>query len=140
MAYKIFLDVNIMADFLDTDRKEHVTATALFSAIEKQKVKAYFSESVINTTAYILRKIIETEAFKILMGDLLAIIKVLPCTNKIVKTAYLNAKNDLEDAVLYQIALNGKVDYFITNDNKDFQKLAHQSLPVLSAGKFLELI
>ncbi len=140
MAYKIFLDVNIMADFLDTDRKEHFTATALFSAIEKQKIKAYFSESVINTTGYILRKIIEVDVFKTLMADLLKIIKVLPCTNEMVKAAYLNAKNDLEDAVLYQLAISGKLDYFITNDNKDFQKLANPSLPILSAEKFLELI
>ena len=129
-----------MADFLDTDRKEHIAAKVLFSAIEKQKVKAYFSESVINTTVYVLRKIIEYDVFKILMADLLDIIKVLPCTNEIVKTAYLNAKNDLEDAVLYQIALNGKLDYFITNDNKDFQKIADNLLPIISTSKFLELL
>ncbi|RYX82496.1 PIN domain-containing protein [bacterium] len=140
MAYKIFLDINIMADFLDTDRKEHVAATILFSSIEKQKVKAYFSESVINTTGYILRKIIEIDIFKVLVADLLTIIKVLPCTNEIVKTAYSNAKNDLEDAVLYQIAHHGNLDFFITNDNKDFQKLANPSIPVLSAEQFLKLI
>ncbi len=140
MAYKGFLDINIMADFLDTDRKEHIAATALFSAIEKQKVKAYFSESVINTTGYVLRKIIEVDVFKILMDDLLEIIKVLPCTNETVKTAYLNAKNDLEDAVLYQIALNGKLDYFITNDNKDFQKIADKLLPIISTANLLKLI
>lgn len=140
MAYKIFLDINIMADFLDTGRKEHIAAKELFLAIEKRKVKAYFSESVVNTTGYLLRKIIEIDAFKVLIADLLALIIVLPCSNTIVKNAYLNAKNDLEDAVLYQIALSGKLDYFITNDNKDFQKLANQALPILSAGKFLELI
>ena len=140
MAYKVFLDINIMADFLDADRKEHIAAVALFSAIEKQKIKAYFSESVVNTTGYILRKIIEVDVFKELMADLLAIIKVLPCTNETIKTAYSNAKNDLEDAVLYQIALNGMLDYFITSDNKDFQKIADKSLPVFSAKKLLELI
>ncbi len=140
MAYSVFIDINIMADFLDNDRKEHIAAKTLFSAIEKQKVKAYFSESVVNTTGYILKKSIEVDTFKALMTDLLTIIKVLPCTNEIVKTAYLNAKNDLEDAVLYQIALNRKLDYFITNDHKDFQKLANQALPIISAGRFLELI
>ncbi len=140
MAHKIFLDINILVDFLDRDREEHTPAKQLFKAIENKKIKAYFSESVINTTAYIIRKRINVDTFKQLMSDLLLLIKVLPCTNPIVREAYKNAKNDLEDAVLYQIALNNKMDYFITSDNKDFEKLADKSLPIFSAKKLLELI
>jgi len=140
MAYKVFLDINILVDFLDMDRKEHAPAKELFEAIEKRQIKAYFSESIINTTAYIIRKRIKIDTFKQLMSDLLLLIKVLPCTNPIVLEAYKNAKNDLEDAVLYQIALNNKMDYFITSDNKDFEKLADKSLPIFSAKKLLELI
>lgn len=140
MAHKIFLDINILVDFLDRDREEHTSAKQLFEAIENKKIKAYFSESVINTTAYVIRKKIKVDIFKQLMFDLLLLVKVLPCTNVIVKEAYFNAKNDLEDAVLYRIALNHQLDYFITSDQKDFKKLAHQSLPVYSARSFLSLI
>ncbi len=140
MAFKIFLDVNILIDFLDAERKEHAQAKLLFEAIEKKKVKAHFFESVINTTAYIIRKKIKINLFKELMQELLLLIKVLPCTNKIVEDAYANAKNDLEDAVLYQIAFDNKMDYFLTSDNKDFVKIANGSLPILSTNKLLELI
>jgi len=34
MAYKVFLDINILVDFLDMDRKEHAPAKELFEAIE----------------------------------------------------------------------------------------------------------
>lgn len=111
MAHKIFLDINILVDFLDRDREEHTPAKQLFEAIENKKIKAYFSESVINTTAYVIRKKIKVDIFKQLMFDLLLLVKVLPCTNVIVKEAYFNAKNDLEDAVLYQIALNHQLYY-----------------------------
>lgn len=140
MAFKVFLDVNILIDFLDERRELHTSAILLFEAIENRKIKGYLSESVINNTSYILRKRIDNENFKLLIINLLLIVKVLPCTNLTINNAYLIAKNDLEDAVLYQVALEQDVNYFITNNYKDFQKLANPSLPILSAEKFLELI
>ena len=61
-------------------------------------------------------------------------------SNLIVQNAYKNAKNDLEDAVLYQIALEHKMDYFISSDVKDFKKIAKNSLPIVSAKKMLGII
>ena len=140
MACKIFLDTNVIADFLDRERMEHASALDLFNEIEQQNVHAFFSESVINTASYILRKIIPIPQFKILMNDMIAQIRILPCTNAIVEDAYKNAKNDLEDAVLYQVALSGKVDYFITSDTKDFKKLERASLSVVSAKKMIDIL
>lgn len=131
---------NILIDFLDAERKEHAQAKLFFEAIEDKKVKAYFSESVINTTAYILRKKIKPDLFKELMLELLLLIKVLPCTTEIVQDAYTNAKNDLEDAVLYQIAYDHKLDYCITSNDKDFRKIANELLPIISTEKLLKLI
>lgn len=140
MAYKIFLDINVVMDYIIPDRSEHLSSTQLFSEIENNNLQAYFSESVINTTAYLVHKDISINDFKILMNDLLSCIKVLPCSNAIVEDAYKNAKNDLEDAVLYQIALNGKMDYFITSNIKDFKKIAHPSLPVVTAKKMIDIL
>ena len=140
MVFKAFLDVNILIDFLDERRELHTSAIQLFEAIENRKIKGYLSESVINNTSYILRKRIDNENFKLLIINLLLMVKVLPCTNSTINKAYSIAKNDLEDAVLYQVALEQDVNYFITNNHKDFQKLADPSLPILSAEQFLELI
>jgi predicted nucleic acid-binding protein len=140
MGYKIFLDINVVADFLDTERKEHVNTTKLFEEIEKENFQAYFSESVVNTSSYILRKLISLSDFKLVMDDLVSFIKILPCTNVIIQEAYKNAKNDLEDAVLYQIAMAGKMDYFVTSDTKDFKKIQHPSLRVVSAKQLLEFV
>jgi predicted nucleic acid-binding protein len=129
-----------VADFLDRERTEYKSAFELFKEIEQQNIYAFFSESVINTASYVLRKVVPLPQFKILMSDLISHIKILPCTNAIVEQAYKNAKNDLEDAVLYQIALNGKMDYFITSDSKDFKKITHPLLPVVSAKKMLDIL
>ena len=140
MAYKIFLDVNVVADFFDELRLEHASAINLFQKIDSGMVFSYFSESVVNTTSYILRKIISPAEFIQLMNEMLSFISILPCNNDTVINAYYNAKNDLEDAVLYQIALENKMDYFVTSDIKDYKKIAHPLLPVVNAKKMAQLI
>ena len=140
MAIKIFLDINIVVDFVDSLRPEHEAAKDLFNLIDSGKVQAYFSESVINTSAYLVRKVIPIGLFKELIINLLELIKVLPCNNLIIEQAYHLAKNDLEDAVLYQIAFANKMDFFITNNKKDFNKIAHPSLKVVSANEVVNLL
>ena len=139
MAFKVFLDVNIVVDYFLPQREGNNNARLLFEKIDGIYVQAYFSESVVNTTSYLVRKIISQNDYKTVMADLLSFIKVLPCSTDIIHKAYANAKNDLEDAVLYQIALNGKMDYFITSNYKDLKKIALPSLPVLSAKELLKL-
>jgi predicted nucleic acid-binding protein len=140
MAYKIFLDINIIADFFDTDRTEYSSAKNLFEEMERGHIHGFFSESVVNTSCYILRKIVSQSQFKDLMTDLISFIKVLPCSTIIIEEAYKNAKNDLEDAVLYQIALSGKMDYFITHDRKHLKKIEQRSLPIISSKEMIEIL
>ena len=140
MAYKIFIDANIFIDFFDVSRKGYAEARQLFEAIEEGNAKAFISESVINISEYILTKRININVFKQMIIDLMKIITILPCSNAIVLQAYRNAKNDLEDAVLYQIALENKMDFFITNNLKDFKKIQHPSLQIVSAKQLLELL
>ncbi len=140
MAYKVFLDINILVDFVDSSRKEHESAKNLFDSIDEGRIQAYFSESVINTSSYLVRKVIPVTIFNRLIVRLLGLVKILACTNLIVEEAYNLAKNDLEDAVLYQIALSNRLDFFVTNDKKDFNKIAHPSLKVVSAREALNLL
>jgi len=104
MANKIFLDINILVDFVDATRAEHQTAKDLFNLIEERKIQAYLSESVINTTAYLVRKAIHVKVFTNLIIRLLEFVDVLSCNNSVIEYACRIVKNDFEDAVLYIIA------------------------------------
>jgi predicted nucleic acid-binding protein len=135
MACKIFFDTNIIVDYCLASREGHQNAIELMTKIDDFYLQAFISESVVNTTTYLIQKIISIEEIKRLIIDLTSVIHILPCSNKIIEEAYQRAKNDLEDAVLYQIALHGKMDYFITSNIKDFKKIEHPLLPVVSAKK-----
>ena len=140
MDCKFFLDINIVVDYLLHGRDHHTEAKELLRETDGLFVQAFFSENVINTTAYLVQKIIDAADLKILVNDLVSFITVLPCTNNTIHHAYHNAKNDLEDAVSYQIALENGMDYFVTNDIKDFKKIIKPQLPVLTAKEMMNII
>ncbi len=48
--------------------------------------------------------------------------------------------NLLFEAVLHRIALSDKTEFFITNDKKDFNKIAHPGLKVVLAKEVLALL
>jgi predicted nucleic acid-binding protein len=133
MGTKLFLDTNILVDFLDKARISHLDAVAIFSNSIVGNTQLYCSESVITTVDYLLHKILTPQLLHKVMVELVAVVIILPCTNEIVETALKNNSGDLEDAILYQIALEGKMDYFVTNDKKALKMLKKGSLEVLSS-------
>lgn len=56
MAFNAFLDTSIIFDLLDPLRPFHEESRRLFNWIDQGKFKAYYSESVVTTTSYVIRK------------------------------------------------------------------------------------
>jgi predicted nucleic acid-binding protein len=139
MAYKIFLDRNILIDFLDNQRANHVAAAELIDQAEAGNCFSYVTESVLNTTAYLLRKAYPAKKIKSLLHDLLSFTELIPVNKVMYITGLNSAVNDLEDSILYTAAIHARLDYYITNDSTHFQQLEVATLPVLTARKFLDL-
>jgi predicted nucleic acid-binding protein len=140
MAIKLFLDTNIILDVLDTERPFSKESQILFGLIDAGTVLAYFSESVITTTDYILiKKFSRTQRINII-NDLLKLVTVIECTNSIVQNAIIKNETDIEDAILYELANNQKLDYFITNDKQALKKLASKKLPIVNTKEFLRIL
>ena len=120
MAYKIFLDTNIIIDYFIEDRPEHKNAVELFEKIIEEETYAYTAETVINTSAYLLAKYISNKKLKTVLDEMLHFVQILQSSNNTFHRAYLLENNDLEDSVLYQIALENEIDYFVTSDDSPF--------------------
>ena len=75
-----------------------------------------------------------------MINELIDLVAVLPCSNQIIHNAYKRAQNDLEDAVLYQLALEHNLDYFVTTDLKDYKRIASPTLPVITSAELIRLI
>ncbi len=137
MAYKIFLDTNIIVVLLMERDYELKAINEIFILAGKGKTGIYISESIITTTFYIVRKekrINPLAAFR----EMCKTINVIPFSKDILYYS-LEEYRDKEDGLLYFLAYKAKMDYFITRNVKDFTFL-FPSLPVMSPTDFLKEI
>ena len=70
---------------------------------------------------------------------MLKLVTIIECSNRIVRNALLKSA-DVEDAILYELALTEKLEYFITNDKQALKKLATKKLPIVTTKDFLQLL
>lgn len=140
MAIKILVDTNILIDLLDAKRLNHQAAIDLFNEAENNNLSVFVSESILNTTAYLVRKDYSVKQIKDVFQHLLSFVEILPVNNFTYTAGLQMAVNDLEDAILYSAALAKRLDYFITNDVKDLRKIELAALPVMQAKDVMKLI
>ncbi len=137
MAYKIFLDTNIILDLLMERTFELNSIDEIIKLAGKEIINLYISESVITTTFYILRKekrIDTLSAFR----EMCKTMNVISFSKD---TLYhpLEKYKDIEDGILYFSASKAKMDFFITRNVKDFV-YTYPSLPVMSPSTFIKEI
>jgi predicted nucleic acid-binding protein len=106
MACNAFLDTNTIIDLLDPLRPFHEESMHLFSLLEQEKFKGYYSESVVTTTAYVIRKDYPKNKICEIIESLNKRIILLPCESSDIKEASRKLPPDFEDALLYEIALH----------------------------------
>jgi predicted nucleic acid-binding protein len=137
MAYKIFLDTNIIIDLLMERNYELDSIYEIFKLAEKGNIDLYISESVITTTFYALRKDRKIDTLSALR-ELCKTINVIPFAKDILYYQ-LEKYKDTEDGILYFLAAKAKMNFFITRNVKDFIFL-FPSLPVMSPSDYLKEI
>ena len=140
MAYKVFLDTNIIVDFLQPVRPFHEDAQELFLNLSKDIFTAYISETVITTTPYLIRKNYTSDELNTILKSLNQKLKILSCTNLHVLAALQRQPPDFEDALLYEIALHHQMDYFVTSNIRDFKKIQQPDLPVIRAKELNKIL
>lgn len=135
----IFLDTNILLDFL-ADRKPHsIEAAKLFDYSFKKKIHLYISAVSYNNVYYILRQSVShNETIKIL-AELNEWTDVIDVSKEIIRKSLKSDFKDFEDAIQYHCAKSlNKIEFIVTRDTKDFKT---SSLPILSpkeANSFIE--
>jgi len=135
MAFKIFLDANILLDFT-LKRKDYELSRALIEMGIGGRIQAFITPSVIHIVAYWLTKAYGNLKAKELLLTLLADVQVIDVNHEISLNALHSKMNDIEDALQYYTALHHRLDYFITRD-KGLKKAAIAVLPVCSPEEFI---
>ena len=140
MAYKVFLDTSIVLDIFHRDRPFYDDAVQLFYYLDENKFTAFYSESVLTTMAYVLRKRMATSEINKAIINLNEKINFLPCFRSLPDKSLLKDPPDFEDSLLYEIALHHQLDYFITSNTKDFKSIQNNMVQVINAKGFNKIL
>lgn len=138
MALKIFLDANVILDFV-LKRKNYEDVKLIFEQEEKGNIKLFISSSILHIIGYWLTKYLGVHVAKTTLLKLLAHIKVIDSNHEGALEALKSDIKDIEDALQYFTALNHKMDYLISFDI-DFKKFANSKLPIVDVKDFIKLM
>lgn len=121
----IFMDTNVVIDFLADREPFSLHAARLFDLTIDGKVRIYVSAVSYNNIYYILRQSLTNNATIKLLEELAEMTEIADVTKSIIKQSLKTDFKDYEDAIQYYCALSiPKIDFIVTRDTKDFKKSA----------------
>ncbi len=110
MAASVFLDANIILDFL-LKRKDYEDARKVMVLMLEKKVKAVISPSILHIVSYWLTKAYGSAKSKDLLLLLLSDVVIIDANREVVNLALTSQIDDIEDALQYYTALHHKIDF-----------------------------
>ncbi len=137
MAFKVFIDANILLDFT-LQRTHYSEAKKLIELVINDEIQAYISPAIVHIVGYWLTKSYGAKKAKEILLTLLIDIKVIDINHSVSINALHSKINDIEDALQYYCALHHKLDYFITRDGQ-LKKEGIPALPVYGLSEFLKM-
>lgn len=135
--HKVFLDTNIVIDFLGERAPFYDAAAKLLSLADQKKIELFTSPTTIATTYYILSQYENSKAVVEKIKKFRVLCSISLVDNAVVDKAILSSFNDFEDAIQYYSALASQCDMMISRNEKDFKTA---QIPVLNAMDFLKAL
>ncbi len=134
----IFIDTDVMIDFL-IDRKPHSREAAIiFTLIEQKKLKGYVSSLTFSNLYYVLRKIESHNKVIAKLESISRLLTILKVDQQIIKDSIASGFADFEDSIQYNCALDyKKIDVLITRNTKDFKTA---EIPVMTPADYLKMV
>jgi predicted nucleic acid-binding protein len=131
---KIFLDTNVILDYLLARSPYDADAKRFFVDAELGKIELFASALTFCNMSYIVRKLKTPAEFQALLSDLLQLIAVTSIDGLVLHQAIAANYKDFEDAVQYQSALNTYgLTHLVTRNKADFTET---TLPIFSPSEY----
>lgn len=126
---KVFLDTNILIDYLLFRGDEALAAEYLFESSLNGLLDIHIAAHSLTNSYYILRKEYSAAERNQIILNLCALCKVLPVSGEnIEKAITAGLSTDVEDALQIQCAVDSNCDYFITRDSDFFSECPVRTL------------
>lgn len=118
---KVFLDTNVMLDFLGERELFFENAEIIVNLADNDKISIFVSALSFATCNYFLSKKYGNLIAKSKLIKFKIISKIITLEEVIIEKSLLSNFNDFEDALQYFSALKLNCDYIVTRNTKDFK-------------------
>lgn len=118
---KVFLDTNVLADFVFDRKPGNELADDIFWLGEHKRIDILISLLSFVNTAYICKRYeVSVEDVKSVFRGLMDFVAIPGAGKTELESALLSPLKDFEDAIQISYALEGEADVIVTNNKKDF--------------------
>ena len=131
---KIFLDTNVVLDFILKRDGFAEDAAMIFDLGERKKLTLTLSSLSINNIDYVVSKIESKKKSRQIIIKLLSLVEILSVNKSTIKKAAMSEFKDFEDAIQNFCAEEEGLNHIITRDLKDYKK---SNLSILTPKEFL---
>ena len=133
---KIFIDTDIILDLLAERQPFYKNAAAIFTLIDRGKVKGFTSPIVFANLHYILSKQLSKNYAIKNLKKLRTLIKIVPVDERIIDLSLESDFKDYEDAIQYNAAISAGISTLITRNIKDYK---NPTITVCSPDEYLRV-
>lgn len=134
---KLFLDTNIVIDFLRERKGFYEASAKILTLADKKLVKIFTSPISISNAYYIISKYENPQIALEKISKFKVLCKISIMDDEVIEKAIHSDFKDFEDALQYYSAIATKCDIIITRNEKDFKKAR---TPVMNASNYLEAL
>ncbi|MBM9549250.1 PIN domain-containing protein [Leptospira sp. 201903074] len=136
MIQNVYLDSDVIIDYLYAREPFFQESVELISLIENKKIKGYISSLIIWNIFYILAKYTNEKSARALIKEFKTIIEIIPIDEKIIDLGLNSSIKDFEDSIQYFAAKSKKIKYILTRNKKDYP---NGEIKPLSPKEFLTI-
>ncbi len=133
---KVFLDTNILIDYLAQRTNFYQNAARVVSICGNSGLKLLVSSLSFATASYILseRNKLSSETIKKLFNNFIVTAEITLVDSLIIRKSISSKFEDFEDAMQYYSAIHENADFIITRNKPDF---IESTIPVYEPAEFI---
>lgn len=132
---KIFLDANLVIDFMDSSARDHTPAKECIKIIRRHFGKPVISPLTLLIANFIFGKSIKNKEWhKKQMQLTFSEFEITPILPSYIESGFRTHFTDIEDSIQHQCALHAKSNVIITKDLSDF---FDSEIPVIHPHDFV---
>jgi len=133
----VFLDTNVVLDFILNREGFAKEAAILFDLGEREKIELSLSSLSINNIDYVVSKIASKKKSREIIIKLLSLVTILPVERSTIEKAATCDFKDFEDAIQNYCAKEAGLMHIFTRNVKDYKE---SDLSIQSPKEFLAIL